>query len=112
MKEEDLSAIKRYSIVEYLERKGVRPVRRTPAYAMYRSPFREETHPSFKVDREKNLWIDYAESRGGSIIDLCMRLEGCTLSEAIYRLGQNASEYTAPVLQREKHPSVQIKERM
>ena len=95
MKEEDLSAIKRYSIVEYLERKGVRPVRRTPAYAMYRSPLREETRPSFKVDMEKNLWIDYAEGRGGSIIDLYMRLEGCTLSEAICRLGQNALEHTA-----------------
>ena len=95
MKEEDLSLIKRYSIMEYLERKGIRPVRRTPAYAMYRSPLREETRPSFKVDTEKNLWIDYAEGRGGSIIDLCMRLEGCTLSEAICRLGQNALEHTA-----------------
>ena len=90
MKEEDLSRIKRYPIVEYLERKGVKPVRRTPSYALYRSPLREETHPSFKVDTEKNLWIDYAEGRGGSIIDLCMRLESCTLSEAIHRLGQNA----------------------
>lgn len=95
MKEKDLSLIKRYSIVEYLEKKGIRPVRRTPAYAMYRSPLREETRPSFKVDREKNLWIDYAEGRGGSIIDLCIRLEGYTFSEAICRLGQNASEYTA-----------------
>ena len=92
MKEEDLSLIKRYPIVEYLERKGIKPVRRTPSYALYRSPLREETHPSFKVDTQKNLWIDYAESRGGSIIDLCMRLEGCTLSEAICRLGQNASD--------------------
>ena len=92
MKEEDLSAIKRYSIVEYLERKGIKPVRKTPTYAMYRSPLREETHPSFKVDTEKNLWIDYGEGRGGSIIDLCMRLEGCTLSEAIRRLGQNAPD--------------------
>ena len=90
MKEEDLSRIKRYSIVEYLERKGVKPVRRTAAYALYCSPLREETHPSFKVDTEKNLWIDYAEGRGGSVIDLCMRLEGHTLSEAIRRLGQNA----------------------
>ena len=95
MKEEDLSRIKRYPIVEYLERKGIKPVRRTPAYALYRSPLREETHPSFKVDTEKNLWIDYAEGRGGSIIDLCIRLEGCTLSEAICRLGQNALEHTA-----------------
>ena len=90
MKEEDLSLIKRYPIVEYLERKGIKPVRKTPTYAMYRSPLREETHPSFKVDTEKNLWIDYAEGRGGSIIDLCMRMEGCTLSEAIRLLGQNA----------------------
>jgi len=92
MKEKDLSAIKRYPIVEYLERKGIKPVRRKPSYALYRSPLREETHPSFKVDTQKNFWIDYAEGRGGSIIDLCMRLEGCTLSEAIRRLGQNASD--------------------
>ena len=92
MKEEDLSRIKQYPIVEYLERKGIKPVRKTPTYAMYRSPLREETHPSFKVDTEKNLWIDYGEGRGGSIIDLCMRMEGCTLSEAIRRLRQNASD--------------------
>ena len=92
MKEEDLSLIKRYPIVEYLERKGIKPVRKTPTYVMYRSPLREETHPSFKVDTEKNLWIDYGEGRGGSIIDLCMRMEGCTLSEAIRCLGQNASD--------------------
>lgn len=94
MKKEDLSLIKRYSIVEYLERKGIRPVRKTSTYVMYRSPLREETHPSFKVDTEKNLWIDYAEGRGGSIIDLCIRLEGCTLSEAICRLEQNAPDNT------------------
>ncbi|KGF15044.1 mobilization protein, partial [Prevotella sp. S7-1-8] len=86
--------MKQYPIVEYLERKGIKPVRRTSVYALYRSPLRAETHPSFKVDTEKNLWIDYAEGRGGSIIDLFMRLEGCTLSEAICRLGQNASENT------------------
>ena len=91
MKEEDLSLIKRYPIVEYLERKGIKPVRRTPSYTLYRSPLREETHPSFKVDTQKNLWIDYAEGRGGSIIDLCMRLEGCTLSEAICHLGQQTT---------------------
>ena len=102
MKEEELSRIKRYPIVEYLERKGFKPVRRTPAYALYRSPLREETHPSFKVDTEKNLWIDYAEGRGGSIIDLCMRLESCTLSEAVHILGRNAPDDTAHSPQRER----------
>ena len=102
MKEEDLSRIKRYPIVEYLERRGIRPVRKTPTYAMYRSPLREETHPSFKVDTEKNLWIDYGEGRGGSIIDLYMRMEGCTLQEAICRLGQTASLDAAYGLSKEK----------
>ena len=102
MKEEDFSRIKRYPIVEYLERKGVKPVRKTPTYVMYRSPLREETHPSFKVDTEKNLWIDYGEGRGGSIIDLCMRMEGCTLQEAICRLGQTASLDAAYGLSKEK----------
>ena len=95
MKEEDLSRIKRYPIVEYLERKGIKPVRSTPVYALYHSPLREDTHPSFKVDTEKNLWIDYAEGKGGSIIDLCVRLEGCTLLGAIRLLGRNAPDYTA-----------------
>ena len=81
--------------MEYLERKGIKPMRRTPSYAMYRSPLRAETHPSFKVDTEKNLWIDYGEGKGGSIIDLCVRLEGCTLLEAIRLLGRNAPDYTA-----------------
>ena len=111
MKEEDLSTIKRYPIVEYLERNGIKPVRRTPAYAMYCSPLRVETHPSFKVDTEKNLWIDYAEGRGGSIIDLCMRMEGCTLQEAICRLGQTASLDAAYGLSKEKSDIVPVQSR-
>ena len=93
MKEKDLSLIKRYPIVEYLERRGIRPVRKTPAYAMYRSPLREETRPSFKVDREKNLWIDYAEGRGGSIIDLCMRLEGCTIKPSALPINREVMSF-------------------
>ena len=46
MKEEDLSLIKRYPIVEYLERKGIKPIRLTPSYALYRSPLRAEIHPA------------------------------------------------------------------
>ena len=88
MKEENLSTIKRYPITAYLESKGITPVRRLATYTMYSSPLRDERHPSFKVDTERNLWIDYAEGRGGSIIDLYMRLEGCTLPEAIRCLGQ------------------------
>ena len=102
MKEEDLSFIKRFSIMEYLERKGIKPVRRTPTYALYRSPLREETHPSFKVDTEKNLWIDYAEGRGGSIIDLCMRLEGCTIKPSALPISRVAMSFGTAARSRER----------
>ena len=69
MKEEKLSTIKQFPITAYLESRGITLVRRLATYAMYRSPLRDEHHQSFKVDTEKNLWIDYAEGRGGSIID-------------------------------------------
>ena len=88
MKKKDLSTIKQFPITAYLESRGITPVRRLATYAMYRSPLRDEHHPSFKVDTEKNLWIDYAEGCGGSIIDLYMRLERCTFPEAIRCLGQ------------------------
>ena len=42
MKEEDLSLIKRYPIVEYLERKDIKPVRRTPSYALIKAGFHVE----------------------------------------------------------------------
>lgn len=66
MKEENLSTIKRYPITAYLESKGITPVRKLATYAMYRSPLRDERHPSFKVDTEKNLWIGHSKGRGGS----------------------------------------------
>ena len=69
MKKEDLSTIKQFPITAYLDSQGITLVRRLATYAMYRSPLRDEHHPSFKVDTEKNLWIDYAEGCGGSIID-------------------------------------------
>lgn len=110
MKKEDLSLIKRYSIVEYLERKGAKPVRRTPTYAMYRSPLREETHPSFKVDTEKNLWIDYAEGRGGILTFICAWRTARSLKpSAVWSRTLPIIQRTATVLQIEEYPSVQIK---
>jgi len=73
MKKEDLSTIKQFLVTAYLESKGITPIRRLATYTMYRSPLQDEHHPSFKVDTEKNLWIDYAEGRGGSIIDPSVR---------------------------------------
>lgn len=54
-----------------------------PGYDMYQSPFRDEQTPSFKVNTTTNRWQDFAEGTFGTVIDLVMRLEKCSFSEAM-----------------------------
>lgn len=79
----NIEHIKSLSLKDYLANKGHYPVKEYTTYGMYRSPFREESSPSFKVDYRANLWYDFGCGEGGSIIDLVMKLHGCTLSQAI-----------------------------
>jgi hypothetical protein len=38
----------------------------------YRSPFREEAQPSFKLTPSGKGWYDHGLGKGGGIIDFCM----------------------------------------
>ena len=44
---------------DILSHYGYEPSRRYGGYDMYRSPFRSDTSPSFKVFREENRWYDF-----------------------------------------------------
>ena len=79
------------SIKQYLENKGIYPAKDRGYYGLYRSPLREDTDPSFKVDYGKDLWYDFGTDKGGSIVDLVMKLECCTLAEAFRMLDDNTS---------------------
>lgn len=46
------------------------------------SPFRKERTPSFAVHQDGG-WYDFGSGDHGDIIDLCMRLHGVTITEAI-----------------------------
>lgn len=80
--------IKRTSIRDYLAREGIFPAKEHPAYGMYKSPFRDERTPSFKVDYAKNLWHDFGTDEGGSIIDLVMKMQQCNFIQAFKRLSK------------------------
>ena len=70
----DIQTAKRISIAEYLHSLGYSPVRRQGASLWYKSPLREETEASFKVNTERNLWYDFATGKGGNIIALAAEL--------------------------------------
>ena len=61
---------KQIRIEEYLHSLGYDPVRRQGGSLWYKSPFRDEREPSFKVNTERNLWYDFGAGRGGNIIAL------------------------------------------
>jgi len=78
--------IKSISIRDYLKNQGIYPTKEYSGYGMYKSPFRGERTPSFKVDYNRNLWFDFGSNEGGSIIDLVMKLNKCPFIEAIEQL--------------------------
>lgn len=77
---------KRISIILFLEALGIFPTKISKRTALYLSPFRKETSPSFKVDIELNLWYDHGDGLGGNIIDLGIRLFNCSVSELLKRM--------------------------
>ena len=83
-----LHEIKQISIRRYLADLGITSAKDHSHYGMYNSPFREDHSASLKVDYPKNLWIDYGTNEGGTLIDLVIKMEHCSLHEAITMLEQ------------------------
>lgn len=104
-----IDEIKAISIKDYLGSMSIYPTKNYGYYGMYKSPFRNEHTPSFKVDYNQNLWYDFALDEGGSLIDLVMKLHNCSFAQAIeifsgerYKLSAitSVSETEAPTLTR------------
>ena len=66
----EIEAMKRFPLEDFLARLGHHPMQRRANAIWYRSPYREERTPSFKVNPEKNLWFDFGEGKGGNIFAL------------------------------------------
>lgn len=66
--------VKQIRIAEYLQTLGYTPVKRQGNSFWYKSPLREETEASFKVNTELNQWYDFGIGKGGNIIALAAEL--------------------------------------
>jgi hypothetical protein len=73
-------------ISEFLKREGFIPVRRSGRELVYRSPYRNDIHPSFTVSDEKGFWYDHGDARGGNIIDLATLLYQTSVKDALGRI--------------------------
>ena len=55
----NIQEVKNIRIADYLQSLGYTPVKQQGNGLWYKSPFREETEASFKVNTDRNLWFDY-----------------------------------------------------
>ena len=65
---------KNIKLADYLHSLGYNPVKQQGNNLWYKSPFREEKDPSFKVNHDRNLWYDFGMGTGGNIITLAQEL--------------------------------------
>lgn len=70
----DIQTAKQIKIADYLHSLGFSPVKQQGINLWYKSPLREETEASFKVNTDRNQWYDFALGKGGNIIALAQEL--------------------------------------
>jgi len=100
----NLQNIKNIPIANYLHACGIQPVKKYGSYALYNAPYREDHNASMKVDFARNLWYDFGLGKGGSIIDLVMRMRGCSAYEAMAHLAKGkATTLALSSFHREAH---------
>lgn len=98
----NIEEAKQIDIVDFLERIGISPSRISGNSYWFLSPFREERTASFKVNRNLNRWYDFAEGRGGNLIDFGTLLYKCDVSSLLNRL----SNVDLAIKQQQKLPTV------
>ena len=62
-----ITDVKQIRISDYLHSLGYNPIKQQGGNLWYKSPFRQEKEPSFKVNTELNLWYDFGAGKGGNI---------------------------------------------
>jgi DNA primase len=76
-------------IVNFLSKKGIQPTVIKGCQYSFKSPFRDESKPSFSVNTSKNLWYDFGVGEGGDIISLVRKMFNVDFREALRILAGN-----------------------
>lgn len=81
-----IADVKQLDLVDFLASLGFHPVKVRNHDYWYLSPLRDERTASFKVDRNRNVWYDHGNGRGGTIIDFGMAYFNCDIPELLQKM--------------------------
>ena len=84
---------KQINMVDFLTRLGYRPQKTNNNDIWFLSPLRKEKTASFKINKLKNVWYDFGEGCGGTIIDFVMKLKRCNTKEALSYLATSSFSF-------------------
>lgn len=86
---------KELDLVDYLATLGYEPAKVKNQDYWYRSPFRDEKTPSFKVNRDLKVWYDHGSGQGGDLVDFGTLYYKCTVRELLDRLSEHRPGITS-----------------
>ena len=76
-------------LVDYLAKLGHEPTKIRNNDYWYLSPLRNESEPSFKVNRKMNVWYDHGLGKGGDLIEFGKLYHKCSVKELLVKLSDN-----------------------
>lgn len=82
--------VKQMDMVDYLSRLGFQPTKISGNSYWYHSPLHDEKTPSFKVNRKMNRWYDFADGKGGNLVDFGILFHRCSVSDFLQKLDHPA----------------------
>lgn len=85
-----IKEFKQQDMVQYLAQLGHEPQKISNQDYWYLSPLREEKTPSFKINRQLNVWYDHGIGKGGNLIDFGMLYFNCSIRDLLDRLSQQS----------------------
>lgn len=92
----NIQEIKTIKLQDFLASLGYTPTKQQGNKLWYLSPFRQESHASFKVNTERNQWYDFGIGKGGNIIDLAELLyKSSDMSFLIRKIEDNVPNCTS-----------------
>ncbi len=92
----NIQEIKTIKLQDFLASLGYTPTKQQGNKLWYLSPFRQESHASFKVNTERNQWYDFGIGKGGNIIDLAELLyKSSDVSYLIRKIEDNVPNCTS-----------------
>lgn len=92
----NIAQIKQIDLVDFLRALGYHPTKETAKSAWYRAPYREDRTPSFKINKDKNVWYDFGTAQSGDILNLAELLYLTKDIPKLLRLIENAAPALAP----------------